>query len=215
MEDRHRAPTEEPDLLALTAAAITAAGHFVSTALGWPGPFVVGACVLWLGFLAYRVTRDPRWLEAWGLRRAELPAAARFPLALTGTAIAAFAIYAASHGSLRFPPHALFCLVLYPIWGLIQQVLILGVVVGNLERLDVFRRRRVLLCALGALLFGAVHLPALLLTCGTTLLAALYVPHFLRHRNLWPLGVAHGWIGTFFYLWVLGRDPWLELFGKS
>lgn len=30
-----------------------------------------------------------------------------------------------------------------------------------------------------------------------------------------PLGVAHGWIGTGFYLWVLGRDPWLELFGQG
>ncbi|MBL8896250.1 MAG: hypothetical protein JNM84_01420 [Planctomycetes bacterium] len=213
--DLDPSPRSGPDVLALAAAGITAAGHFVSTALGWPGPFVVGACAFWLVFLGDRVRRDRRWLAAWGLRKRGLLAATRFPLGLTAVALASFALYAASRGALHFPPHALFCLVLYPLWGLIQQVLILGVVVGNLEPLECFRRRRVLLVLVGALVFGAVHLPALLLTVGTTLLALLYVPHFLRHRNVWPLGVAHGWIGTGFYLWVLGRDPWLELFGIS
>ncbi|MBL8896253.1 MAG: hypothetical protein JNM84_01435 [Planctomycetes bacterium] len=112
---------------------------------------------------------------------------------LTAIALPSFALYVASRGALRVPPHALFCLLLYPLWGLIQQVLVL----------------------VGALVFGAVHLPALLLTVGTTLLALLYVPQFLRDRNVGPLGVAHGWIGTFFYLWVLERDPWLELFGQG
>jgi hypothetical protein len=209
----HVTPSDGPDKLALAAAGITALGHFASTALGCPGPFVVGACAFWLGFLTFRALHDPRWLGAWGLRKDDLGAAARLPGFLCVFASAAFASYAAWRGHLRFPPHALFCLLLYPLWGIIQQVLVLGVVVGNLEQLAAFRRRRWLLVALGSIVFGAVHLPALVLTLGTTLLACIYVPHFLRYRHVWPLGVAHGWIGTLFYLWVLERDPWLELFG--
>jgi hypothetical protein len=36
---------------------------------------------------------------------------------------------------------------------------------------------------------------------------------FLRWRNVWPLGICHGWLGVLFYFWVLGRDPWLEILG--
>jgi len=41
----------------------------------------------------------------------------------------------------------------------------------------------------------------------------LIIPLYFRYRNLWPLGVLHGWLGAFFYLWVLGRDMWVENFG--
>jgi hypothetical protein len=45
-------------------------------------------------------------------------------------------------------------------------------------------------------------------------LGLVYIPLYLRYRNLWPLGFYHGWLGTLFYLWVLGRDPWVETFGR-
>lgn len=216
MNDPHPpSSTERADVAALAGAALTALGHVVSTVFGFSGPFVVGACALWLAFFVRRARRDPRWLREWGLRLDGLARAARAPFAFAVVAAAALALYAAANGRLQFPPHALFCLLLYPVWGIIQQVLVLGVVVGNLEKLAYFRAHRVLLVALGAALFGAVHLPDLVLVAGTTGLALLYVPHFLRYRHALPLGIVHGWIGTLFYLWVLGRDPWLELFGNA
>lgn len=199
--------------MALIGAALTALGHIFSTAFGFSGPFVVGACVLWIAFLTWRAMREPRWLREWGLRFDGLAEAARVPLVFFLGATVALAIYAVLNGTLYFPLHAIFCFALYPIWGLVQQVLVLGVVVGNLEKFAYFRSRRVLLILLGAAIFGAVHLPEGVLVVGTTLLALLYVPHFLRYRSAIPLGVVHGWLGTIFYLWVLRRDPWLELFG--
>lgn len=66
-----------------------------------------------------------------------------------------------------------------------------------------------------ALLFGAVHLPDLRLAAATCLLGAVFTLIYLRWRNLWPLGLYHGWLGVFFYYWVLRRDPWAEMFGAS
>lgn len=45
------------------------------------------------------------------------------------------------------------------------------------------------------------------LLVGTALLGGLYVVLFQKHRNLWPLGLVHGWLGSLFYPWVLGIDP--------
>jgi uncharacterized protein len=36
----------------------------------------------------------------------------------------------------------------------------------------------------------------------------------LKERNIYVLGLFHGWLGGFFYYMVLGRDPFLEVFGK-
>jgi ABC-type cobalamin transport system permease subunit len=94
------------------------------------------------------------------------------------------------------------------LWGWIQQLLVLGIFVGNLEAIGV---RRPALIALAGIGFAAVHLPDWPL-CGATLLLGLGCSAlFLRHRNLWPLGVLHGWLGACFYRWVLARDPWADV----
>ena len=51
------------------------------------------------------------------------------------------------------------------------------------------------------------------LVVATFLLELAIVPLFLLYRNLWPLGLLHGWLGGLFYLWVEGRDLWVERFG--
>ena len=84
----------------------------------------------------------------------------------------------------------------------------LGIVVGNLER---FGARRWLLVCVAGIGFGAVHAPDWTLCGATLLLGVVCCVLFLRHRNLWPLGVLHGWLGVCFYRWVLARDPWSEI----
>jgi hypothetical protein len=36
----------------------------------------------------------------------------------------------------------------------------------------------------------------------------------LRIRNVFVLGIFHGWLGALFFYTVAGRDPFLEVFGK-
>ena len=94
-----------------------------------------------------------------------------------------------------------------------EHDLALGIVVNNLERIDGLGRRPALVALTAAVIFGAVHADDLRLAAGTFAIELVLVPLYLRDRNLWPLGVLHGWVGGLFYLWVLNRDLWAENFG--
>lgn len=73
------------------------------------------------------------------------------------------------------------------------------------------RLKRINLILTGAILFGLIHMLDIKLTIATFILGLIYVPLYLRYKNILPLGLYHGWLGTFFYLWALGEAPWLEM----
>jgi hypothetical protein len=205
-----------PDVLALMAVAVTVAVHLTLVlATGRPSPwFIGGACLFWTGYVIVRARQRPTILREWGFRRDNLARAA-LPAALVfvGTA-ACLAGYGAWAGTLRFPAHALPLFLVYPVWGVIQQFLALAIVVGNLERLSGLACRPGLVLLVGAVLFGAVHLYDVRLAAGTLVLELAAIPLYRACRNLWPLGVLHGWSGGLFYLWVLDCDLWMETFGE-
>ncbi len=182
------------------------------TALG-SGPhvvFIAGACLFWAAFVLVRARQDRHAFRAWGFCTGNLgPATAWAGLVLV-VAAAGMALVGRLQGTLRMPAHLLPLLVVYPAWGLIQQFLALGIVVSNLERLPFLGSRKALLVLLAAALFGLVHVKDVRLAGGTFLLELVVVPLYLRWRNLWPLGVLHGWLGGLFYLWVLKEDLWAE-----
>lgn len=202
-----------PDWVALIAAAITAMIHLITVSEGANPYFVIGACVYWASFVVVRARSDRSILREWGFRADNLREASKIPLLFFVGSASALAVYAVTKGHFSFPLHAFLLLLLYPIWGITQQFIVLGIVVGNLEKVRGLGTNQTLLILTGAIVFGAIHLPNLILTAGATLLALLYVPLFLRHRNIWPLGIIHDWLGSLFYLWALNQDPWLLTFG--
>ena len=122
------------------------------------------------------------------------------------------AAYAAFQGGIAFTARLGILFALYPLWGWIQQFLIQALVVRNLERHRFFSHPFCLVPA-SAVLFALVHAPYVPLMLATFGLGLAFTPIYLRWRNLWPLGLYHGWLGALFYVWVLGRDPLLEAFG--
>jgi hypothetical protein len=206
-------PPPRPDWLALAGVVVTIALNFLLQARG-PNPyFMASACLFWAAFVIVRARQNPGVLRAWGFRADNLARASVLPALLFPVIAAAFAVYAYLQGHLRFPPHALPLFLLYPVWGIIQQFLALGIVVNNLGQIEGLRQRPVLVTLIAAVIFGAVHADDLRLAAGTFALELVIVPLYLRDRNLWPLGVLHGWVGGLFYLWVLNRDLWAENFG--
>jgi hypothetical protein len=123
------------------------------------------------------------------------------------------ALFAASMGSFMFPIHTLALFLIYPIWGLIQQFLALGIVVTNLIRLPALRRRPLAVVLGTALVFGLIHTYDWRLAAATFLLELTVIPIYLRFHNLWPIGILQGWLGALFYLWVLHEDLWAETLG--
>ena len=110
-------------------------------------------------------------------------------------------------GTLSLPWTLLVLAVTYPLWGLAQQLLVQGLVVGNLAKLPRLAQRPWIAACVGGLLFGAVHWPFPELMVATTLMGTVFGLIYLRYRNLWPLGLAHGWLGALFFLWVMDKDP--------
>ncbi len=202
-----------PDRLALAGAAVTAALSFTPIADAPGSIFIAGACLFWAAFVIVRARQDRGAFRNWGFRGDNLWLASILPAVVFIAGAAGLAGFAWLRGTFRFPAHGLPLFLVYPAWGLIQQFLLLGVLAGNLERIDGLRQRKALLVLIVALIFGLLHAFNVRLVVGTFFLELVIAPMYLRHRNLWPLGVLHGWLGGLFYLWVENRDLWAERFG--
>jgi len=173
------------------------------------GPFIIAATAFWVGYVIVRWWRDPGALRRWGFGTENLgpaSAAAGGVFVLGSAGMLAWA--ALWGGGVRPVPwgHVLPVLVLYPAWGLVQQFLLDALVARNLLRW----LSPVAVVVLTAGLFGMVHLPAWTLVSLSFAVALAWVPIYLRWRNLWPLGVCHGWLGAVTYFVILHRDPWAE-----
>jgi uncharacterized protein len=195
------------------AAVATGLLHLLFKSMGAKGVFIALASVSWALYIFKQVQQDRTRWKSWGFRTDNLWEAFKLPTVLFLGASLGMAWYGVMTGRVLWQGHMLFLLLVYPLWGILQQFLVQALGVHNL--LLLFPRHGLLLAMpVGVMLFAGVHFPNWRLMLATGLLACFFIPLYLRNRNLWPLGLYHGWLGTFFYLWVLGRDPWVSVFGK-
>jgi uncharacterized protein len=196
-------------LVAATAAIFVALPKPPAAVL--PIALFIPACIAgWGLFLAGRVRRDPALIERWGLR----PTASLRPLVsrlapLLLLLVGGGALVALARGRPLVPEYLWLSLLLYPLWGLIQQWLVQALLVDNVRALTGAGLPALLL--LGGIGFGAIHLEHPLLVVATALMGAVYVALFQRWRNLWPLAACHGWLGSLFYPWILDLNPTADL----
>jgi hypothetical protein len=174
--------------------------------------FLAFAGVGWTVYAVTAVRKDPRILGEWGFSSRGLRESSRAATIVFGIAAAGIAAVAFVRNTFLLTPHLFPILLLYPVWGLVQQFLIQAMVARNIAML--FARPHPVV-PVAAVLFAAVHWPDPVLMGATFLLGLAFTPIYLRHRNLWPLGILHGWLGAFVYYWILGRDSWLELLGRA
>lgn len=202
-------------LLELGGVLLTAALH-----LGWPltglprGVLVVPLVAAWVGYVAVRAHVAPAALDDWGLRREGLVPTALASLGVLGVGAAGM-LAAGSYFGHTLPWWAVACLLVYPIWGLIQQLLVQGMVTRNLAQLPGRSGHPVAVTVVSAAAFGLVHWGEPVLVGSTFLLGLLLAPMWLRWRNLWPMAFVHGWLGTLVYYLVMGRDPLLTYFSSG
>jgi membrane protease YdiL (CAAX protease family) len=106
-------------------------------------------------------------------------------------------------------PELLLLLLLYPLWGVVQQFVFQGIL-----------HRAVLHCVdcrnvalfVTTVLFAAVHVPDWRIV-GLTLVAGFgWSWFFQRCPNLWVLGVSHGVLGGLTYPLLLGRNTLEQIF---
>jgi hypothetical protein len=200
---------------ALTEAGLvilTGLAHLVfETFLEAKIPFIIGAGLLWLGYLVWRLKTVPGLSREWGLRWDTARPAGLACLAVGLPVLIAMTIYGFVVENLPPPPTFWVILALYPIWGFLQQFLLNALLARNLRTL----MPSAIVVPLSAVLFSVAHWPDYGLMALTLAAALIWIPIYLWRPNLWILGVCHGILGAVAYYGVLGRDAWALSFGAG
>ncbi len=190
-------------MVELVLVLVTGGLHLVfENVLHLKGPFIIAAVAFWAGYIAVRRRRDPQVFHEWGFRTDTLKPAAVACGIVFAVGAAGMIAYAALQGRLALPPTFWALLLLYPVWGIVQQFLLNALVARNLAR----RLPAAAVIPLTAVLFGVAHVPDWALSALTIAAGLAWVPIYLRWPNLLALGVCHGFLGSLVYPLVLGRD---------
>ena len=202
-------------ILEITAVVLTGIGKFIfMDYLNWRFPFVAVAIISWLSYIIYRKSKQPGITKYWGFRTDNFKTVLKRVLPFGILAVIAFFAVGFFNGTINLTRHIIPILILYPIWGTIQQFLLIALTAGNLHDMKGQKLNKGIIILLAAILFGAIHYPFIWLMIATFLLAIFYGWIYLSKRNIYVLGFFHGWLGGIFYYTVLERDPFLEMFGK-
>lgn len=214
VQDVKESISDKRRLLEIAAASITALGKFLfMDYLDWKLFFVLAVLLGWSTYIYFRWKKVNGILRYWGFRTDNLKrvGAKVVPFGVLCIAASIFAGYLL--GTINITWHIVPILLMYPLWGIIQQFLLIGLVAGNLQDMTKIRFSEFVIVLSSAILFSAIHYPSYWLILGTFILAFFYVYTYLRSRNVYLLGLLHGWIGAIFFYSVVGRDPFQEAFG--
>src|SRR6187401_1408666 len=202
-------------ILEISTVLLTAIGKFIfMDYLNWRFPFVAIAIISWITYIIYRRKKQPTILKYWGFRTDNFKSVLKRVLPFGLLAMISFIGIGFYQSTINITWHIIPILILYPLWGTIQQFLLIALTAGNLQDLKGQKSDKGVIILLSALLFGLIHYPYTWLMIATFILALFYGWIYLKERNLYVLGLFHGWLGGIFYYTVLERDPFLEMFGR-
>lgn len=162
---------------------------------------VVGMALSVVAFSVIEIRRGVRSPREVGLRVDTLTSSFVLSTLCFGPFILAGVVYAFVHGVYRLE-HFVIALLIYPVWGLVQQTLFQGVF------LEAFRRLHAPLVGMVAtsLLFVAVHYPSKVLMGYTAIAGPLFSWIYLRRPNVFTLAFYHGVLGAFVYYVIRQKD---------
>jgi len=194
---------------------LTAIGKFIfMDYLNWRFLFVTIAMISWITYIIYRGKKQPAILKYWGFKTDNFKSVLKRVLPFGLLAVISFTGVGFYHNTINITWHIMPILILYPLWGTIQQFLLIALTAGNLQDLKGQKLDKGVIIFLSALLFGFIHYPYTWLMIATFFLAIFYGWIYLKERNIYVLGLFHGWLGGIFYYTILERDPFLEMFGR-
>lgn len=201
--------------LELLAVVFTALGKFIfMDLLDYRLFYVVFAILCWSLYILARCKKEKDVLKYWGFRFDNFKETLMMILPFGILAIISFLVIGYNQGTINLSWHIFPILITYPLWGVMQQFLTIGLIAGNLNHLKSVKINKVLIIIFTAVLFSIVHYPSLWLMIGTFFLAIFYGIVYLKNNNLYVMGLFHGWLGAFFYYTVLDEDPFKDVFLK-
>ena len=202
-------------LLEIIGVLLTGIGKFIfMDYFNWRLPFVIIAILVWSSYIYYRYKKDRNVLKDWGFRKDNFRPVLKLMLPFAVISIISFFVIGYLQGTINLTWHIIPLLITYPIWGSVQQFLTVGLLAGNLKDLKKVRLNKIFIIAVTAIFFSVVHYPTIWLMIGTFILALFYGYIYLRAKNIYVLGVFHGWLGALFYYTVVNQDPFRDVFLK-
>ncbi|MEO0732499.1 MAG: CPBP family glutamic-type intramembrane protease [Bacteroidota bacterium] len=203
--------TRRRRLLETLAALLTAVGKIVFiNLLEIRTPYIVLTILGWGTYIFFRFRQRPQVLSYWGLTTTGFWKSFGQLLPVVLVCSGVFFAYGYYYDTQVVDWTLVLILLLYPIWGILQHFLLLGIFGRNLQDGGLATGWVI---ALTSVLFAVIHYPSPWLIGATFFLAIVYTWLYLRGHNLLVLGIYHGWLGGVFFYTVLGRNPWLEAFG--
>ncbi|NJK86002.1 MAG: CPBP family intramembrane metalloprotease [Bacteroidales bacterium] len=152
--------------------------------LNWHFVYVTSTVLFWAIYIVKKTKKNPSLLSYWGFSRKNLIESFRITALFALVCIGLFLVFALAKGYRLWNIHIVFSLLTYPVWGLIQQFLIMSLVAGNLKDMKSVNLKNVQIIIPVSILFSVVHFPSIMLVMGTLALAVFYSILFLRYRNL-------------------------------
>ena len=175
------------------------------------GFYISLTCLFWIVYVYRRYRSDPTILRSWGFQKENFRQSFLFllPFALLSyTGIIVYGVLNHVH-ILNF--NVIPVIMLYPVFGLVQQFMMIALIAGNLKALKTNSFKDYQIILVTSLLFSLVHFPSVFLMIFTFLMELVFIITYLKWRNLWSLGFYHGITGCLLLFYVLERDLWLEL----
>ncbi|MDD4227351.1 MAG: CPBP family glutamic-type intramembrane protease [Mariniphaga sp.] len=173
--------------------------------------YIAAASLFWSVYIYKRYRGNRLILQKWGFRKKHFNPTFLFLLPFALLMVTVIVWYGISNHAVFLNWHFIPVFVFYPVWGIIQQFMMVTMVAGNLHSITTIKRSKIQLFLLTSVLFACVHYPSLPLMIFTFFMELLFLIAFFKWKNLWPLGLFHGWIASFLLFIVLDRDLWIEL----
>jgi hypothetical protein len=173
--------------------------------------YIAGTFLFWSLYIYNRYRADHTILATWGFRKSYFRESFLIILPFTVAISAGIIWYGLTYNTASLSWHLIPVFLLYPAWGIIQQFLMIAMIAENLRSLVAVRMTDNQLIILISVLFSFAHFPDVPLMGFTFFMEVLFLVAYFKYRNLWSLGLFHGWIGSLLLYFVMGRDLWHEL----
>ncbi|MCW3788913.1 CPBP family intramembrane glutamic endopeptidase [Plebeiibacterium sediminum] len=207
--------TDKRRIAEISAVLATGIGKFIfMDYLDWKLPFIITSIVAWTVYVLWQSSNNKIILNHWGYRFDNFMQSLKLVLPFGIIAVISFIVIGIIQNTINPSWHLIPILIIYPLWGVIQQFLVIALVAGNLQDIESITIRKPVTILITAVFFGIIHYPYGWLMIGTFILALFYGYTYLKIRNIYVLGLFHGWLGGLFFYTVVNRDPFIEVFGK-
>ena len=196
----------------ILAVLLTGVLKFIFMGLFDYRAFYIGVtCLFWIIYVYKRYQSDHSVLKTWGFQKDNFRQSFLFLLPFAILSYTGIILYGFLNHVDILNFHVIPIIILYPVFGLVQQFMMIALIAGNLISLKnkPFKNYQIILIT--SLLFSLVHFPSAFLMIFTFLMELVFIITYLKWRNLWSLGLYHGITGCLLLFYVLERNLWLEL----